>query len=93
MAIKNLKIKCDVCGFNINKINYNKPTFNVYINDKLTTICNNCYNKYFYKNIKKCGVCNKKIEYGVYFLKKQNNYSVICEDCYNKYIKSNKKEE
>ena len=84
MMIKDIKLNCSFCGFNLLKSNYNEATFYIIIDGELGIICNNCYNKYFNNKIKKCSICGKKMDSAIYFIKSKNNFDVICESCYNK---------
>jgi hypothetical protein len=79
--IKEIKTECAFCKHKL--IDIKLPTYPIIINDSLKMICDNCYNKYYYKTLRRCAICDKKIDYGVYFFQKANNISVVCKDCYN----------
>lgn len=73
-------MKCAFCNVNLYKYPY--AHYYVLLNDNIKMICSYCFNTK-YKNITKCSVCNKIINYP-YFLKNNNNISLVCKECYNK---------
>ena len=81
--MNDIKINCAFCNFDLMKLKH-EISFNVFVNDKFTMICKNCWMRHFKLVEHKCSVCDKPIDYGIYFFKKGNNISLVCKECYDR---------